>query len=262
MVGQRNRINELVQYLKSIGIVVNIGKNKARGNKGFFLRKNCEFRIDVAKNIDEQSTLSVLLHEFAHYIHSKYDKNLLSLDFIFGSYSEDIHQELLNVTVHAIPKDFAASLFAQKEKLNEQIHDLSSKIKNYFCDFCISQKYVPIENNLKLKYKYLIKYDKVNIFNSIYSIDNINEYDDLNEYERYYILLCQKKRHLKKINTKISRMNKYYNNQSELFARFFEMYFLNLNKVKMLAPLSSKIMDSVIKSDKISEIKKIHEIIF
>ena len=39
MVSTRNRILNLVDYIESTGIVVNIGKNKAQGNKGFFKDK-------------------------------------------------------------------------------------------------------------------------------------------------------------------------------------------------------------------------------
>ena len=40
MVSERNRIIRLKEYFESLGIEVNIGKNKARGNKGFFRGTN------------------------------------------------------------------------------------------------------------------------------------------------------------------------------------------------------------------------------
>ena len=36
MASERNRILDVLNYVESCGIEVNIGKNKARGNKGFF----------------------------------------------------------------------------------------------------------------------------------------------------------------------------------------------------------------------------------
>ena len=37
MADKRDRILELTKYIESLGVQVNLGKNKARGNKGIFL---------------------------------------------------------------------------------------------------------------------------------------------------------------------------------------------------------------------------------
>ena len=93
---KRNIIIALKNYIESLGVVVNIGKTKARGNKGFFLNRGVgSYRIDISKNIDDDATLSTLLHEYAHYIHYKYDSSLKSLDFIFDDFSGDIKEELI-----------------------------------------------------------------------------------------------------------------------------------------------------------------------
>ena len=76
MACERNRIVELIDYLSSLGIDVNIAKNKARGNKGFFRVKEEKFRIDIAKGLSDDAVLSVLIHESAHFIHYQYDKKL------------------------------------------------------------------------------------------------------------------------------------------------------------------------------------------
>ena len=52
MDSKRNRTLELISYIESQGVVVNIAKNKARGNKGFFLSKCGDYRIDIAKNLE------------------------------------------------------------------------------------------------------------------------------------------------------------------------------------------------------------------
>ena len=86
MASERNRILNLIEYIQSYGITVNIGKNKAQVNKGFFKVTNKEkYRIDIAKGLDEISILSCLVHEFSHFIHYKYDNTLKNLDFILDS---------------------------------------------------------------------------------------------------------------------------------------------------------------------------------
>ena len=74
MACERNRIIVLKEYLSSLDINVNIGKNKARGHKGVFMRSFNNYRIDISDNVPEENVISVVLHEFAHYIHYSGDK--------------------------------------------------------------------------------------------------------------------------------------------------------------------------------------------
>ena len=85
MACERNRIIELKTYLNSLGIDTNISRTNARGHNGIFIRKTDGFRIDISKKVDNEKIIPVLLHEFAHYVHFLYDKNLQSLDFLFGN---------------------------------------------------------------------------------------------------------------------------------------------------------------------------------
>ena len=62
---------ELINYIKSLGLQVHTG-TKARGHQGFFLKN----RIDISKNIPENKIIPTLLHEFAHYIHSKIEPDM------------------------------------------------------------------------------------------------------------------------------------------------------------------------------------------
>ena len=62
---------ELVNYFKSLGLEVHTG-TKARGHQGFFIKN----RIDVSKNVPENRVVPTLLHEFAHYIHSKIEPDM------------------------------------------------------------------------------------------------------------------------------------------------------------------------------------------
>ena len=245
MASQRNRIIELKDYLQSLGINVNIGKNKANGHKGVFKRRLNGFRIDVSKNLEYEDALSVLLHEFAHYVHYSYDSSLKSLDFIFDNFNDELREELINVTVDDVPKNFAKSLYEKKNSLSDEIKDIVSKIKEELPNF-------------KQTLKYLLRYDRVRVFNKLYSVDNLDRDFSLTEVQKNYILLKSKQRYLRRINSKINKLNKYYNNPSELFARFIGMYYTNPNRVNILAPKACKIM----RETKITLLKNVDQIIF
>lgn len=181
MACERNRILETTQYLESLGIEVNIGKNKARGNKGFFKAYDKNFRIDIAKNQSEETVLKTLVHEFAHYVHYTYDKTLKSLDFIIDE-DDELTEELIKLTVDSISKNSIAPIFKAKEEIKAEIAKSSLNI---------------------FKQKFLQK-------------------------------------ELKRINSKISRLNRYYNSATELFARSMEAYILNREVFLKKAPNLAK----------------------
>ena len=135
MVGERNRVIELKEYLSSLGICVNIGKNKARGHKGIFMHRLDFSRIDVSDDVEPETVLSVMLHEFAHYIHYSYDKTLLSLDFVFDNFTDEIREELIKITVNEVPKDFAENLYRKKDDLAKELKMLLLKMKTLNPDF-------------------------------------------------------------------------------------------------------------------------------
>lgn len=246
MVSERNRILDLVQYLESLGIEVNIGKNKARGNKGFFKFDGSKYRIDIAKGQNEDVILKTLAHEFAHFVHYQYDKTLKSLDFIFDD-SEYITKELLDITVEMIPKVSVEPLFTKKENLKTEISDLEKELDNLNLEI--------LENKIKFSpLKYLLKYDRVKVFEGfsfkMYKVEDLKPDNDIEK----YIILRSKQRHLKRINSKIARLNKYFNSPSELFARAFEMYIANKNQLKELAPRTFAIFEENYKKPKILEL--------
>ena len=106
----------------------------------------------------------------------------------------------------------------------------------------MSEKYKPIEKSLAhSSCKYLLKYDRVKVFENfqfkIYSIKNLNEdFPQINDTAKLYIKLRAKQRVLKRLHSKISRLNKYYNNPSELIARSFEYYVTNPEFMKIKTP--------------------------
>lgn len=238
MACERNRIIELKEYLSSLGISVNIGKNKARGHKGIFMHSFDNFRIDISENVVQEDVLSVILHEFAHYIHYNSDKKLSSLDFIFGKVTDEIKEELIKITVDEIPKNFASALYTKKSKLSDEIKCLTKKMKTYRPEFKLSDKYFQTSSRLSYPLKYLLKYDRVKFGEKIYSVDKLADYN-LCEEDILYLLIKSKQRGIKRINSRISRLNRYYNNPSELFARFLDSYYTNPEYTKTTAPVSS-----------------------
>ena len=257
MVNQRNRIIELKKYIQSFGIDINIGKTKARGHKGIFMHSFNNFRIDVSKNLDEESTLSVLLHEFAHYIHYSYDSTLKNLDFMFGNVSDDLMEELIKITVFDVPKDFASALYEKKNALHKEIKLLNQEFKQIYPEFKLSEKNKIIEKDFNQTLKYLLRYDRVKIYNKIYSVETLDKDFKLSEIQKQYIILKSKQRCLRRINLKINKLNKYYNNPTELFARFFDMYYTKPERVKIVAPIAYAKM----KNSKIPQIRNLELIL-
>lgn len=248
MVDKRNRIAILSEYISHSGVDLNIGKNKARGNNGIFMHSKNAFRIDVSKDIEPEKYFSVLLHEFAHFIHYTYDHSLKSLTFVFDDFTDELRNELINVTVQEVPKEFAASLFEKKGKIINDIKILEKEIKSNYPDFKLSIPYKKIESKLPIPLNYLLKYDCIKYLGKIYTISNIKQYFDTDEYCLKYIQLRYSQRLLKRINSKIYKLNKYYNTPSELFARFIEQYYTNPEQTKIIAPLAcKKIINSQIK---------------
>jgi len=238
MVSERDRIVELSEYLSSLGVNINIGKNRARGHKGIFMRNGSEYRIDVSKSIDKNDCLSVMLHEFAHFVHYSYDKTLKSLDFAFGELSDELQEELIKITVQEVPKNFASNLFNIKQNLQSQIKNFSDEIRKFDKNFKLSCPDKKIEKEIPYPIKYLLKYDKVKFMNKIYDIENLDNDYDLSQEKKLYILIKSKQRALKRINSKINRINKYYNNPSELFARFVDFYYTNPEYTRTTAPVA------------------------
>jgi hypothetical protein len=245
MADKRNRILKIVEYLNSCGITVNIAKNKARGNKGFFRALNNQFRIDISKDINDETIIKTLAHEFAHFIHFNYDRKLKSLDFIFDN-NEDILEELISATVYTIPKTSVEPFFRIKDSLKNEISDLKKQLKNSSKDFRQIEKEI---RNSTLKY--LLKYDKVKVLNglkyNLYSIEELGYNTD----KELYIHLKSKQRALKRINSKISKLNNYYNSPTELFARSFELFIDNSDILKIKAPTIFNFYQEAINTNKI-----------
>lgn len=242
---ERNRIIKIVEYLKSLGIEVNIGKNKARGNRGLFKVSNNKFKIDIAKNQDDNIVLRTLVHEFAHFVHYHYDKTLQSLDFIFGNESNNLIEELIQLTVDSIPKSSVQSIFDAKKHLQDEIKIIATSIAKLYPDFKLSKPCKEIEQTIKkTNLRYLLKYDRVKVqegfSTKIYTIDSIQTTEDI----QLYLKLKSLQRALRRVNSKITRLNKYYNSPTELFARSLEAYIFNNANFTKKRPLLAKFFNT------------------
>jgi len=237
MADKRNCVIELKQYIESLGVQVNVGKNKARGNKGFFVHRGGKYRIDISKNIDTEAAYSTLLHELAHFIHYQNDKTLKSLDFVFRDLSDEEYEELLQVTVKCVPGDFARSLYELKEQYAGENKALVRQIRKTYPDFKASKPCRKIERGLMFSFC-------------------------LSEVQSAYIKLKSNQKNITRINSKINRLNKYYNQPSELWARFFELFFTDINSAEMIAPKTSLRLKEVIKKNQIPVISDLYRILF
>ena len=82
----------------------------------------------------------------------------------------------------------------------------------------------------------------------IYSINSIEvDFPSVTAEQRLYIQLKSKQRALARINSRIAKLNRYYNRPAELFARFAELYFLEHEKAKETAPCFTRMMDKKLK---------------
>lgn len=267
MVSERDRNIKLIEYIKSLGIDLNIYKNKARGNKGFFSVKNNRYRIDISKNIEKSDLFNVLIHEFAHYLHYTYDKNLTSLDFIFSDFNEEIIEELIELTVETIPKNEAKQIFEQKDAVQKEIRQLENSIKLECPDFENLKFQKEIEKQIqKTELKYLIKNDRVKVFygfyTKIFSVESLEkDFPSENQVLINYIKLLSKQRFLKRINLRINKLNKYYNSLTELFARAFTLYVTNKEVLELKAPKVLKEFDLAVNSQKIGLFNELLNII-
>lgn len=240
MVGTRNTTlikDELIRYISSLGITVNT-VTKARGNKGFFK----EGRIDVSKNLDDDSAVRVLVHEFAHYINFRLDDKLKSLAIVLGDDSEITKKELLEVTKFVDNNAHCAVLNEEKERLKTKIKFLTDTIKTVYPKFSLSEEFKEFKRYARWSdLAYLEKYDRVKIqklfSHKIYSISDVKkDFPDIPDVFVNYLKLRSQQRKRAKISRRISKMNKYYSEPCELFARFVEGLYIDAGRVKELAP--------------------------
>lgn len=235
--------DDLIKYFKSLGLDVHT-TTKARGHLGFYL----DGRIDISKNTPTEKIVPTLLHEFAHYIHSKIEKNIAktggSLNVIFDT-NEDLQEEMLAVTNYIDEHSKCERLFKHKQIIKNEIKVLDEKIKQKYPKFQRSKPFKEFNKAIKgTKIKYLLKYDKVLIkswlpfskdeFLSINTIEK--DFPNLKQEFIYYLRLKSLQRKQKRVSSRIFKIQKYYKRPTELFARFVEALYVDNIKTKQLAP--------------------------
>ena len=229
--------DELIKYISSLGLTVKT-VTKARGNKGFFK----EGRIDVSKTLDNNSALKVLVHEFAHYVNYKLDKKLKNLEVVFGVDNEQIREELLNVTRFVDDNAHCRILNAEREKLKLKIKYMTDTIKNIYPKFSLSDDFKEFRRYARWSdLRYLEKYDRVKVQSwfsyKIYSLTNVRrDFPEIPDVFVDYLNLKSQQRKRAKISRRIAKLNKYYSEPCELFARFVEGLYIDAERVKELAP--------------------------
>lgn len=236
---------ELIKYLRKIGLEVN-NSTKARGNQGVYLKN----RIDISKKIPQERFIPVLLHEFAHYIHSKIEplspKNSGSIEKIFDDDSSKFYiDELLEVTKFVDKNSKCEKLTYHKSIIKEKIKEYEIVIKKHYPNFQRSKKFKEFDKYIKnSNAKYLLKYDRVKLITrglnkktEILNINNIEkDFCDMPEEFAAYIRLHSLQKRQSRVSAKINKLKKYYSQPTELFARFIEGLYLDNSKIKELAP--------------------------
>ncbi len=240
---------ELVNFFKSLGIDVHT-KTKARGHQGFFLKN----RIDISKNLTEHKQVLTLIHEFAHYIHSKLEpdisKNGGHLEILFKSSNPIIQTELLRVTNFVDENSLCTKLEHHKNLIKEEIKQQEKIIKTDYPNFMRSKRFKEFEKYIKKSdAKYLLKYDRVKLIRGflkkhtkIYTIKTIEkDFTDMPGAFAAYIRLKSYQKKQSKISARINKSKKYYSKPTELFARFIEGLFIDKDYVGQLAPKTTDI---------------------
>ena len=258
--------NELIKYFKTLGLEVHTG-TKARGHQGFFLKN----RIDISKNTPEERIIPTLLHEFAHYIHSKIEPDMNKtggkLEKIFYSKNPVYKEELIKVTNFVDNNSLSIKLYEHKDRIKQNIKTQENIIKEYYPEFQRSKKFKDFDKYIrKSNARYLLKYDRVKLIEGgffkksikLYTIDNIeNDFCDMPKPFAAYIRLKSLQKKQSRISSRINKNKKYYEKPTELFARFVEGLYLDKEWVEAIAPNTTKQFYDLLKDGYYHELKNI-----
>lgn len=245
---------ELIKYFKSLGIEIHT-TTKARGHHGFFLKN----RIDVSKNLPEYKKIPTLIHEFAHYIHSKLEPDMPktggSLEILFKTSNPIIQSELLKVTNFVDENSLCKKLIQHKNLIKEKIKKQENIIKTDYPKFMRSKRFKEFEKYIKKSdAKYLLRYDRIKLIRGfwkkdakIFTIDTIEkDFPDMPKAFAAYIRLHSYQKKQARISAKINKNKKYYTKPTELFARFVEGLYIDKQYTQQLAPTAAEIFNQLL----------------
>lgn len=259
----------IIEFLRSLNIEVKTN-TKARGNQGLY-QKN---RIDISRGLKEEQAIEVLVHEFAHHIHYKIDKDFLknggSLENIFNTNDiVEIQAELSNVT-NLIDKNSRIKMFLDaKEEISKQIKGMQSAIRRDYPEFMRSKKFPEFEKYIKNSdAKYLVKYDAIRLMlgfffkkERVLTVKNLEvDFPDMPKAFQLYIRLCSMQRKQAKITRRLNKLNKYYEKPTELFARYVQGYFSTPETISTVAPITTRRFNELLNSGYYKELKDLFEI--
>ncbi len=256
---------DLIKYFRSLGLEVNTTTH-ARGHQGFFMKN----RIDISKNIPKSRVVPTLLHEFAHYIHSKLEKDINqnggSLEILFLSKNPLIKEELIKVTHFVDENSMCVKLLEHKDRVKSKIKFYEQIIKSDYPQFLRSKKFKEFDRYIRRsKARYLLKYDRVKLIGGffqtreeIFTIDNLEaDFPDMPKAFAAYIRLRSMLRKQSRITSRISKYKRYYERPTELFARFVEGLYIDNEWVKALAPVTCKIFYELLDNGHYMELSKV-----
>lgn len=241
---------QLIKYFKSLGIEV-YTNTKARGHQGFFLKN----RIDISKNTKEERIVPTLLHEFAHFIHDKFEPEMPksggTFERLFNlsvnqNVKTKLENELMQVTHLVDENSLCLNLKKHKNQVKAKSKHYEELIKADYPKFMRSVKFKEFDKYIKKsKARYLLKYDRVKFISpflrrqEIFSIDSIeNDFPDMPIAYCAYIRLKSSQRKQARISRRINHLNKYYSKPTELFARLVEGLYINHLHTQEIAPLA------------------------
>lgn len=262
---------ELIKYYRSLGLEIHTS-TKARGHQGFYVKN----RIDISKNIPEERIVPTLLHEFAHYIHSKLEPKIytgggsLELLFDLNTPVQIYEKELIEVTGLVDRHAKFELLKSHKQSVKNKLLECESIIKRKYPKFLRSKKFKEFDRYIKKSdARYLLKYDRVQLVSGwlfkktrIISVENIEQdFRDMPCEFCAYIRLKSYQRRQSRISGKINRLKKYYSKPTELFARFIEGLYLYPQQVKITAPLSYKRFYELLNSGYYMELSDVFQIL-
>lgn len=235
---------ELIDYFKSLGLSVHL-TTKARGHQGFFLNG----RIDISKNIAESRVVPTLLHEFAHYVHSKIEPDMPktggTLKMLFQTDDKSFFEQLVCVTNFVDENSLCIRLYEHKARVKTKINEYDRIIKFDYPKFMRSKKFREFDKYIKKSNaRYLLKYDRVKIIErgffkrevKIYTIDSLERDFDMPRAFAAYIRLKSCTRKQARISSRINKLKKYYEKPTELFARLIEALYLDKEWTEAIAP--------------------------
>lgn len=252
--------DNLINYIKSLNIDIKTN-SKSKRRLGCLIQKTTTYTqniIQISSQLSNKRFIEVLSHEFAHFIYNIMTVNITSdtakLSTIFNINDSDenliniIREELINVTNYVDKNSSFDFLKDKKNKLKKEIKILEETIKLKYPNFIKSKPFYEFNKYIKKSEAgYLLKYDNIKLITpflkreKILSINNIDkDFSNIPQEFRNYIKLKSYSKKQTNITNKINKLQKYYYNPNELFARFIEGIIIDKNLITKIANTTYK----------------------